>query len=503
MQMTAAKTAGAALHERLDWEAIDWPKVEASVRRLQERIVKAVKLGKWGRVQALQRLLTRSHSGKLLAVRRVTQNSGSKTPGVDRITWRNRRSKEDAVMSLEHRGYRPLPLRRIYIPKSNSDKMRPLGIPTMRDRAMQALHLLALEPIAETLADPNSYGFRKGRSCADAIEQCHKLLAGARDRWILEGDIKSCFDRIGHEWLLAHIPMERAILRKWLRSGYMEKDAFHATSQGTPQGGIISPTLANMTLDGLETRLRKEFPTEGPGCGQGRKAYMHLVRYADDFVVTGSTRELLETRVRPLVQEFLHERGLELSLEKTSITHVADGFDFLGQSVRAYGRKTLVTPDKKRVKTFLDNIRSLVKRNPQTPADKLIAMLNPKIRGWANYHRHVCCNDTFRHVDTAIFRCLWQWARRRHRYPHKSRHWVADRYFATLGNRSWRFFGDEQPKGAKPVRHWLCLAARTPFVRHIKVRADANPYDAAWNEYFQLRSAPGAKTAGVKPATTA
>jgi RNA-directed DNA polymerase len=500
--MTVDQPAGAALHNGLDWQAIDWPAVEASVRRLQQRIVKAVQEGRWGKVKALQRLLTHSHYGKLLAVRRVTQNSGSKTAGVDRITWRNPRSKEDAVMSLTARGYRPKPLRRIYIPKSNG-KMRPLGIPTMHDRAMQALYLLALEPIAETLADPNSYGFRKGRSCADAIEQCHMLLAGARDRWILEADIKSCFDKISHDWLLAHIPTESVILRKWLTCGYMEKDAFHATNEGTPQGGIISPVLANMTLDGLESRLRNEFPTEGPGCGQGRKARVNMVRYADDFVVTASSRELLETRVRPLVQEFLAERGLELSVEKTSIVRITDGFDFLGQNVRAYGRKTLVTPDKKRVKSFLDSIRELVKRNAQTPADKLIALLNPKIRGWANYHRHACSKETFCHVDTAIFRALWQWARRRHRYPHKNRRWIADRYFGTVGNRSWRFFGDERTKGSKTVRHWLCLAGRTPIVRHIKVKAAANPYDPAWNSYFQARSTPGGKLATVKQPTTA
>jgi RNA-directed DNA polymerase len=500
--MTAAQPADAVSHSGLDWQAIDWPKAESEVRRLQERIVKAVKERRWGKVKALQRLLTRSHSGKLLAVRRVTQNSGSKTPGVDRVTWRHLRSKEEAVMSLTARGYRPKPLRRIYIPKSNG-KMRPLGIPTMRDRAMQALYLLALEPIAETLADPNSYGFRKGRSCADAIEQCYTVLRGAKDRWILEGDIKSCFDEISHEWLMAYIPMERAILRKWLKCGYMDEDAFHATSHGTPQGGIISPVLANMTLDGLETRLRNEFPTEGPGYREGRKARVHMVRYADDFVVTASNRELLETRVRPIVQEFLHNRGLELSWEKTSIVHITDGFDFLGQNVRAYGRKTLIMPDKRRVKAFLDSIRELVKRNAQTPTDRLIAILNPRIRGWANYHRHVCSKDTFCHVDTAIFRCIWQWARRRHRYPHKSRRWIADRYFGTVGNRSWRFFGDERTKGGKTVRHWLCLAARTPIVRHIKVKAAANPYDPAWNRYFQTRSAPRAKSAKVKPTNIA
>jgi RNA-directed DNA polymerase len=481
--MTTAKAVGAVPHKPLDWEAIDWKPVEKSVRRLQARIVKAVRQGRWGRVKALQRLLTRSFHGKLLAVRRATENRGSRTAGVDGQTWRHPRSKEIAVTLLRQRGYRPKPLRRVYIPKPNG-KMRPLGIPTMLDRAMQALYLLALDPIAETGADPNSYGFRTGRSCADALEQCHILLKGAADRWIFEADIVSCFDRISHEWLLAHIPIERSILTKWLKCGYFDKDAFRPTEQGTPQGGIISPVLANLTLDGLETRLRRAFPIEGTGSKLGRKARVHLVRYADDFIITGS-RPLLETEVRPLVEDFLRERGLALSPEKTRLTHLTEGFDFLGQNVRAYGDRTLTKPAKGNVKTFLGKIRSLVRASAQAKAAHLIALLNPKIRGWADYHRHASSKQTFYHVDTAIFRCLWQWAKRRHR--NKSRRWVARRYFATLGNHNWRFYADERDKGGKVIRHWLCLAGKTTIRRHVKVRAQANPYDPRWDAYFRER----------------
>jgi len=484
--MTTAIAAGAASRESIDWDAIPWQAVEAVVSRLQTRIVKAVKEGRWGKVKALTRLLTRSFYGKLLAVRRVTENKGSRTPGVDGQVWRRPQSKAKAVSLLRQRGYGPKPLRRILIPKSNG-KMRPLGIPTMTDRAMQALHLLALDPIAETCADPNSYGFRRGRSTADAIEQCHILLHGGSDRWIFEGDIKSCFDKIGHDWLLANIPIERAILRKWLKCGYLDKEAFHPTEEGTPQGGIISPVLANLTLDGLERRLRTEFPTAGPGCGQGRKANVHLVRYADDFVITSSSKEILDTRVRPLVEEFLQQRGLELSAEKTSITHSSKGFDFLGQNVRAYGDKTLIRPSDKNIKTFLTNIRALVKLNAQATTVGLIAQLNPKLRGWANYHRHVHSKETFARIDTALFKCLWQWALRRHRTPHKSRTWVADKYFCTVGRRRWRFFADERLPDGTVFRHILLLAGRTAIRRHIKIRGDANPYDPAWIGYFKER----------------
>jgi RNA-directed DNA polymerase len=240
----AARRAGAASHATVDWHAIDWQRVHRNVRRLQARIVQATQEGRWGKVRALQRLLTHSFSGKALAVRRVTENQGKRTPGVDRETWGTPAKKARAVRALRQRGYRPRPLRRVYIPKKHG-KRRPLGIPTMRDRAMQALYLLALDPVAETTGDPNSYGFRQERSTADALSQCCTVLSGKHAApWILEGDIKSCFDRISHDWLLAHVPLDKAMLRKWLKAGFMERHVFHATDEGTPQGGIIiSPTM--------------------------------------------------------------------------------------------------------------------------------------------------------------------------------------------------------------------------------------------------------------------
>src|SRR5579864_339669 len=258
--MTTAQAVGAVSREAAEWYAIDWPAIHRNVRRLQVRIVQATKESRWGRVRALQRLLTHSYSGKVLAVRRVTENNGKKTPGVDQEIWDTPEKKTQAVHALKRRGYQSQPLRRVYIPKSDGKTMRPLGIPTMKDRAQQALYLLALAPVVETTADKNSYGFRQQRSCADAMEQCFKALRSANTQWILEGDIKSCFDKISHDWFLAHVPIDRVILQKWLKSGYLEKHVLHETTDGTPQGGIISPALANCALDGLERLLRKNYP---------------------------------------------------------------------------------------------------------------------------------------------------------------------------------------------------------------------------------------------------
>jgi len=483
--MTAEPSAGAASHIFTDWHSIAWKTVYEHVRRLQARIVQATKAGKWHKVQALQHLLTHSFSGKALAVRRVTENQGKNTPGVDTVTWKDPESKGMAIHQMQQRGYKALPLRRVYIPKSNGKK-RPLGIPTMQDRAMQALYLQALDPIAETLADPNSYGFRKERSCADALEQCATVLSNStRPQWILEGDIQSCFDKISHPWLLSHIPMEKTILNKWLKAGYMDKSVLYPTENGTPQGGISSPVLANMALDGLERILRKKYPKSGLKALKGMNKQVNLVRYCDDFIITGISQEILETEVKPLVTEFLRERGLELSEEKTKITHIEDGFDFLGQHVRKYNGKLLTRPSKKNVKAFLADIRKVIKDNKQATAYGLIATLNPKIRGWANFHRHAAAKETFAHVDTAIFKTLWRWARRRH--PTKGKQWVKDQYFGRSGNRNWRFFGTAKDKDGKTIRNLLSLAAATPVTRYIKIKGECNPYDPVWELYLETR----------------
>jgi RNA-directed DNA polymerase len=476
---------GAASREPEDWHDLQWRTVHENVRRLQARIVKATKEGRWGKVKALQHLLTHSFSGKALAVRRVTENQGKSTPGVDQVTWTTPGDKGQAIHGLKQRGYQPQPLRRVYLPKANG-KLRPLGIPTMKDRAMQALYLLALDPVAETTADPNSYGFRKERSCADAISQCFNTLARKNSpRWVLEGDIQSCFDRISHDWLLAHIPMEKAILQKWLKAGYMDQSLLYPTDEGTPRGGIISPVLANMALDDLERTLRQRFPNSGPQSRKGQNQQVNLVRYADDFIITGVSQEVLEKEVTPLVTEFMRERGLELSEAKTAITPIEDGFDFLGQNVRKYDGKLLIKPSRQSLKTFLGNLRKVIKANKQTTADKLIAQLNPKLRGWVNYHRHVVSKAAFGRVDDALYRALWQWAKRRH--PNKSRHRVANRYFGGTGTRNWRFFGVTNDEQGRTDQNWLCLASTTRIQRHTKIQGKANPYDPEWELYLEAR----------------
>lgn len=280
--------------------------------------------------------------------------------------------------------------------------------------------------------------------------------------------------------------MEKTILRKWLKAGYMEKQVFYDTEAGTPQGGICSPALANIALNGLETMLREKYPKESE---RQRKAKVHFVRYADDFIVTGSSKELLEQEVKPLVEQFMRERGLELSSEKTCLTHIEDGFDFLGQHIRKYrnGKKTilLTKPSEKNVKTFLKRIKETIQKNKTATAANLIHQLNPKIRGWANYHQHAASKETYKRVDHTIFWMLWTWAVRRH--PNKSRKWVKNRYFTSIGNQNWVFHGEEIRKEEGPRKVHLLQASYTKIKRYTKIRGEANPYDPKWETYFDQR----------------
>lgn len=479
--MTAAVQAGALSRPTVDWNTINWHSAQRMVRRLQARIVKATQDRRWGKVKALQHLLTHSSSGKQVAVKQVTENSGKRTPGVDRILWNTPVKKEAAAHDLKQRGYQALPLRRLYIPKANG-KMRPLGIPTMKDRAMQALYLLALDPVAESTADPNSYGFRKDRSTADAIAQCFITLGKKHSpQWILEGDLKACFDEISHPWMLAHIPTDKTILRKWLKVGFIDQNTLHPTEAGTPQGGVISPVAANLTLDGLEAFLRERYPQ----LGHGRSALVNMVRYADDFIITGRTKQLLESEVKPLVSEFFKTRGLELSQEKTKITHIEEGFDFLGQNVRKYNGKLLIKPSRKNVRAFLDKVRGVIKANKQATTAGLIALLNPIIRGWAHYHRHVVSSATFCEVDSAIFNCLWRWALRRHR--NKPSRWIYRKYFEHFDGTGSVFRERGRGRDGKPTLTCLFHAASLAIVRHVKIKGEANPYDPQWETYFERR----------------
>lgn len=491
MAAPAYADAGASSRKATDlWASINWSQCHSDVRRLQARIVKATKEGRWGKVHALQRLLTCSFSAKALAVKRVTENKGKATPGVDRETWTTPSAKSDALLSLKRRGYQPMPLRRVYIPKSNG-KLRPLGIPTMRDRAMQALYLMALAPVAETTADPNSYGFRPERSTADAIMQCYMALAKPRAAtWVLEGDIKGCFDNISHDWLAANVPMDKGIVRKWLKAGYVDQRVLFPTEAGTPQGGIISPALANVTLDGLEQLLIDKYVY-----GNWNRNKVNMVRYADDFIITGVSKDVLENEVAPLVEAFLKTRGLELSKEKTRITHIAEGFDFLGQNIRKYDGRLLIKPSRKNVRTFLQKVRQVIKTNYTATQENLIGVLNPMISGWANYHRHQVSKRTYQLVDHWIWTKLWRWAKRRH--PRKSGRWVKARYFQSIDLRNWDFtcLTDRRLPNGQRKRMTLVKASNTLIRRHVKIKARSNPYDPAWTEYFEQRRLRGMQAA--------
>jgi len=467
---------------QIDWNSIDWARANQVVRRLQVRIAKAVREGNRRKIKSLQRLLTHSFYAKALAVRRVTNNRGKRTPGVDGETWNTSEAKAKAILSLRKRGYKALPLRRVYIPKANGKK-RPLGIPTMRDRAMQALYKMALEPVAETLADGNSYGFRPDRSCADAIEQGFTCLSRSTSpQWILEGDIKGCFDNISHDWLMTHIPMDKEILRKWLKAGFINLKKLFPTTAGTPQGGVISPLLANMTLDGLERSLREKF-SRTKRMGQCSK--VHFIRYADDFVITGSSKELLETQVKPLVISFLKERGLTLSEEKTVVTHIGEGFDFLGKNIRKYRGKLIIKPTKQGIKNVLDKVRKVLKANRTASQENVIKQLNPILRGWANYYSTDCSKETFGLIDQRVWQKLWRWCCRRH--PNKGAKWIKDRYFHKVKNRNW-VFAVKITNGNKDGLLELYHIPSTKIIRHTKIKAEANPFDMAWNRYFEERN---------------
>lgn len=480
MRTLISNDDAAPSREPQDWHAIDWRRVERNVRTTQKRIAKATQERDWRRVKALQRSLTHSFAARSLAVRRVTENQGKRTAGVDRELWDTPDLKWKAVGKLkQQRGYRPMPLRRVYIPKSNG-KERPLGIPTMFDRAMQALHLLSLEPVAESTSDPNSYGFRRNRSTADAMSQIFVCMSKkASARWVLEADIQGCFDHINHDWLVNQVRMNKTILKRWLKAGVVHKGQLTPTDEGTPQGGIISPTLANVTLNGLELDL---FAHLGAKLGKGKagKLKINVVRYADDFIVTGASKEILETEVRPWIEAFLAQRGLRLSPEKTRVTHIDDGFDFLGWNFRKYRGTLLIKPSRKNAKAFYDKVAGVIKSHLMVKQVVLIEKLNPILRGWAQYHQPVVAKDAFGKLDSLINWRLTRWARRRH--PKKGAMWCFQKYWKRLTDRT-EFAGARQTDDGTWQLVRLNLLTDTAITRHMKVKGDYNPFDPKWELY--------------------
>jgi RNA-directed DNA polymerase len=460
------------------WAAVDWRKAEEYVNRLQIRIAKATQNSNWGLVKRLQYLLTHSYYAKLLAVIKVTTNKGKNTSGIDKELWGTPASKMKAVLTLTDKHYKAKPLRRVYIDKKGKKAKRPLGIPCMYDRAMQALYAMALEPVAEMTADTKSFGFRKERCCQDACEYIFTALSRSFcAEWVLEGDIKGCFDHISHEWLLENIPMDKTILKQFLKAGFVFKRDLFPTEEGTPQGGIISPILANMALDGIQKMLVDKFHTNKKGKVDYRFKNAHkvnLVRYADDFIVTAATKEIAE-EVKGLIRDFLKIRGLELSEEKTVITHINDGFDFLGWNFKKYKGKLIVKPSKKSVQSFKDKLsETILQKGKAWKQDLLIEKLNQQIRGWTNYHQSVCASEAFSHIDYILFELLWKWAK--HRHPHKGKWWISTNYWHRVGNREWVFSTDDRK---------LLRLDHIPIVRHTKIRENANVYFDT--DYFKER----------------
>ncbi|WP_172145510.1 group II intron reverse transcriptase/maturase [Pseudomonas tumuqii] len=480
----ATPVTPASFDGAMNWHDLDWAKVQTSVRKTQLKIAQATREGDWRRVKRLQRMLTHSFHGRCLAVRRVTENRGRKTPGVDGETWGSPQAKLHAVMRLsKKRGYRPRPLRRVWIPKPGKQEKRPLGIPTMLDRAMQALYLQALEPVVESNSDPRSYGFRPDRSTADAmVEIFHLLAPQVAPVWILEGDIKGFFDNINHEWLCRNVPMDRAVLRKWLKAGVIDRRQIMATEAGTPQGGIISPCLANATLNGLETSLKGHL-AQMLGIKKAKKTKVQVVRYADDFVILADSKELLESEIKPWVEQFLSVRGVALSQEKTQIVCITEGFDFLGWNFRKYVPKSpyrkaklLIKPSKKNASAFYRKVREIIKNSGAMTQEALIGQLNPVLKGWAQYHSPVVAKETFSKLDHLIHWRLWRWAKRRH--SKKSAGWIRNKYFRSVGGQNWVFAHPyKNGKGEKKFRRLYNLA-ETAIVRHKRLSGEYQPYDA-------------------------
>ncbi len=315
------------------------------------------------------------------------------------------------------------------------------------------------------------------RSTADAIEQCFKSLARrCSAQYILEGDIHSCFDTISHKWLLENTPMDKEILGKWPAAGYIEDGKLSPTTVGAPQGGIISPTLLTITLSGLEQMVKAITKPQDK---------INVCIYADDFIITGATAEVLENKVRPAVDAFLRNRGLSLSQEKTKITHINDGFDFLGVNIRKHRNKLIVKPAKSSVKRLLADIREKIKSNRTAKTDNLIRLLNPMVRGWGNYYRNVCSKMTFSYVDHYIFEALWRWAVRRH--PNKKFTWIKQKYFRTDKIHNWIFSTVVRNKYRESVYLDLVEMKKVPIKRHIKIKSAATPYNPEYHNYLEKR----------------
>lgn len=448
------------------WKSINWREVETYVNRLQVRIAKATKDKNWNTVKRLQYLLTHSYYAKALAVRNITTNKWKNTSGVDKELWSTPASKMCGVLSLTDKNYKAKPLRRVYMEKTVKHS---ISIPCMYDRAMQALYALALDPVAEVTADTKSFGFRKGRSCHDACEYIFAALSRkASVQWVLEGEINRCFDQISHEWLTQNIPMDKSVLKQFLKAGYVFENELFPTIDAITQGGVISTILANMALDGMQEMLVNHFDLSEKdeiSVFVHHESKVNFVRYANKFIVTATTKEIVE-EAKGFIREFLKTRGLELLEGKSTITHINDGFDMLDWTFRKFKGKLIIKPSKKSRKSFVVSLsETILKRGKAWKQEVLIETLNQQIRGWTNYHRFVCASEAFAHIDYILYELLWRWAKRRH--PHKGNLWVLLNYWHKRDNCN-RVFSIEDKE--------LLRVDHISIVRHTKVRMDANPY---------------------------
>jgi len=481
-------------NQTVEWNQTDWQKLERRVYKLQKRIYKASSRGDIKAVRRLQKTLMRSTSGKMLAVRRVTQdNQGKKTAGVDGIKSLSPVQRLKLVKSLAPHG-KSFPTRRVWIDKPGTDEKRPLGIPTMHDRALQALVKLALEPEWEARFEPNSYGFRPGRSCHDAIEAIF-LAIKQKAKYVLDADIAKCFDRINHGELLNKLntfPTLKRQVKAWLKSGVMDGKQLFPTSEGTPQGGVISPLLANIALHGMEERIM-QVAQKLPGNKRDNQRALSLIRYADDFVILHENLTVV-TRCKEIISEWLNGIGLELKPSKTRLAHTLiehegqdAGFNFLGFNIRQYpvgkyntgcnghgkplGFKTLIKPSNQKIKVHYNHISEVIEQHKTAPQAALITHLNPIIKGWANYYRTVISKEIFSELGKKVYKKLKSWAKRRH--PSKTGEWVAKKYWQTIGGDNWVFATRQE--GENPLR--LLKHSATEIVRHVKVKGEASPYD--------------------------